>query len=75
LRTLLGGLDVLWAGVHCDPRVAAHREAARPDRVRGMAMTQAVAVHAGVVYDVEVDTTDCPALTCARRIAKPVAHD
>ena len=70
LRALLVGLDVLWAGVHCNPLVAADREAARPDRVRGMAMAQAVAVHAGVVYDVEVDTTDCPAIACARRIAE-----
>ncbi len=73
LRALLGGLDVLWAGVHCDPLVAANREAGRPERVRGMAMTQAVAVHAGVVYDVEVDTTDCSAIACARRIAEAAA--
>jgi chloramphenicol 3-O phosphotransferase len=73
LRALLGDLDVLWAGVHCDPQVAADREAARPDRIRGMAMAQALAVHAGVVYDVEVDTTDCPAADCARRIAEAVA--
>jgi chloramphenicol 3-O phosphotransferase len=73
LRALLGGLDVLWAGVHCDPLVAARREAARPERVRGMARTQAVAVHAGVVYNVEVDTTSCSAVACARRIAKAVA--
>ena len=72
LRTLLGDLDVLWAGVHCDPLVAANREAARPDRIRGMATTQAVTVHAGVVYDVEVDTTDCPAIACARQIAGAV---
>lgn len=70
LRGLLGDLDVLWAGVHCDPLVAASREAARQDRVRGMAMAQAVAVHAGVVYDVEVDTTICSAIACARRIAE-----
>jgi chloramphenicol 3-O phosphotransferase len=61
------------AGVHCDPLVAASREAARPERVRGMAVAQAIAVHAGVVYDVEVDTTDCPAIVCARRIADAVA--
>jgi chloramphenicol 3-O phosphotransferase len=73
LRRLLGDLDVLWAGVHCDPVVAASREAARPDRIPGMAMTQAAAVHAGVVYDVEVDTTDCSAVACARRIADAVA--
>src|SRR6185437_13990587 len=72
LRGLLDGLDVLWAGVHCDPRVAASREADRPERVRGMAMSQAVAVHTGVVYDVGVDTTECSAVACARLIAKAV---
>jgi chloramphenicol 3-O phosphotransferase len=72
LRGLLGDLDVLWAGVHCDPLVAARREAARPDRVPGMAMHQAVAVHAGVAYDIEVDTTDSSAIACARRIASAV---
>ena len=74
LRSLLGDLDVLWAGVHCDPRVAASREAARPDRVPGMAMIQGLAVHAGVVYDVEVDTTDYSAIACAARIADAVAR-
>jgi chloramphenicol 3-O phosphotransferase len=73
LRTLLGDLDVLWAGVHCDPLVAASREAARPDRIPGMATSQAVAVHAGVGYDVEVDTTDCSAMDGARRIAEAAA--
>ncbi len=73
LRGLLGDLDVLWVGVHCDPLVAASREGARPDRVPGMAMTQATAVHAGVAYDVEVDTTDCSSVACARRIAEAVA--
>jgi len=73
LRGLLGDLEVLWAGVRCDARVAADREAARPDRVPGMAMAQAVAVHAGVVYDVDVDSTDCSALACARQIAEAVA--
>jgi chloramphenicol 3-O-phosphotransferase len=38
-----------------------------------MAKTQAVGVHAGVGYDVEVDTTRCSALECARRIAASVA--
>lgn len=72
LRAMLGELDVLWVGVHCNPLVAAHRELARPDRIRGMAVNQAVAVHAGVVYDVEVDTTNCSAIDCARRIAEAV---
>jgi chloramphenicol 3-O phosphotransferase len=73
LRVALGDLDVLWAGVRCDPLVAADREAARPERIQGMARTQAVSVHAGVVYNVEVDTTSCSAVTCAHRIAEAVA--
>lgn len=73
VRSLLGDLDVLWAGVHCDPLVAASREAARPDRVPGRAMKQAAAVHAGVVYDVEVDTTAAAAADCARQIAGHVS--
>jgi chloramphenicol 3-O phosphotransferase len=72
LLDALSGLDVLWAGVHCDADVAAGREASRPDRVAGMARTQALAVHADVAYDVEVDTTTRSAVACARQIADAV---
>lgn len=65
----LGGLDVLWVGVHCDGPVAAGREIARGDRVRGMAAAQADLVHRGVAYDLEVDTTRTEAMACARTIA------
>jgi chloramphenicol 3-O phosphotransferase len=71
----LDGLPVLWAGVHCDPDVAAAREAARGDRVAGMARHQARQVHRGVRYDVTVDTTRTAALDCARRIAAHPAGD
>lgn len=64
-----GGLDVLWVGVRCASTVAAGREVARGDRVRGMAASQAEAVHRGVVYDLEVDTTHTESLDCAREIA------
>jgi chloramphenicol 3-O phosphotransferase len=72
LRTHLSGLAVLWVGVRCDPAVAAGRELARGDRVVGMAAAQAAVVHAGVVYDVEVDTTHTESLDCARTIAARV---
>lgn len=62
-------LDVLWVGVRCAPDVAAAREIARGDRVRGMAAAQADLVHRGVHYDLEVDTTHTESLTCARTIA------
>jgi chloramphenicol 3-O phosphotransferase len=69
LQAALNGLDLFWVGVHCDPNVAAAREMTRSDRVQGMAMAQAVAVHRGVTYDIEVDTTGCSASECASRIA------
>jgi chloramphenicol 3-O phosphotransferase len=65
----LQGVGVLWVGVRCDPVVAAAREARRIDRVPGMADKQAHGVHAGMGYDVEVDTTRTPADACARVIA------
>ena len=68
-RARLEGLSVLWVGVRCDPAVAAAREAARGDRIAGMAASQAVAVHEGVSYDVEVDTSDLGPDECARAIA------
>lgn len=64
----LAGLSVLWIGVHCDPAVAAAREAARDDRSAGMAASQALVVHEGVRYDLEVDTTSTSPIECARAI-------
>jgi len=72
LRALLEGLGVLWVGVRCDPEIAAGREIARGDRMTGMAASQAAMVHQGVVYDLEVDTSQTEALDCARAIAARV---
>ena len=74
LRAARDGLSVLQVGVHCDPLVAAGREAGRPDRIPGMAPAQATAVHAGVVYGLEAGTAGWSALECARRIARSVAR-
>ncbi|MER6214852.1 MULTISPECIES: chloramphenicol phosphotransferase CPT [unclassified Streptomyces] len=68
-RDALEGLRVLWVGVRCEAEVAAAREIARGDRPSGMALAQADAVHRGVVYDLEVDTTHTESLDCARAIA------
>ena len=65
-------LDVLWVGVRCESTVAAGREIARGNRVRGMAALQAEMVHRGVVYDLEVDTSHMESLDCARAIAAHV---
>jgi chloramphenicol 3-O phosphotransferase len=71
-QKVLGGLDVLWVGVRCESAVAAGREIARGDRVRGMAASQAEVVHRGVTYDLEVDTTHTESLESARAIAARV---
>ncbi|MFG2912186.1 chloramphenicol phosphotransferase CPT [Kitasatospora sp. NPDC048298] len=72
-RAALKGLDVLWVGVRCDPAVAARREAARGDRVAGMAAAQAKAVHLGVAYDLVVDSSRAAVADCARAVAARVA--
>lgn len=68
----LHDLPVLWVGVHCDATVAAGRELARGDRPIGMAASQATAVHRGVTYDLEIDTTHTESIECARMIAARV---
>ncbi|MYW67896.1 chloramphenicol phosphotransferase CPT [Streptomyces sp. SID8379] len=66
------GLGVLWVGVRCDAQVAARREAARGDRIAGMAERQAESVHQGVTYDLVVDTSRTEPRACAREIAARV---
>ncbi len=72
VRAHLDGLQVLWVGVRCDPEIAAGREVARGDRLGGMATLQAEAVHQGVTYNLEVDTSLTESLQCARAIAARV---
>lgn len=56
-RAALGLVPTAWIGVHAPAAVAAAREKARADRVPGMAAQQAEQVHAGIHYDLEVDTS------------------
>ncbi|MFE9864150.1 chloramphenicol phosphotransferase CPT [Streptomyces sp. NPDC005506] len=71
-QQVLGGLQVLWVGVRCDAPTAAGREIARGDRVAGMAVSQADAVHRGMFYDLEVDTAHTESMECARTIVTRV---
>ncbi|WP_329000478.1 chloramphenicol phosphotransferase CPT [Kribbella sp. NBC_00709] len=68
-RDAIGDLETVWVGVHCDPEVAAQRELARGDRAPGMAEGQALIVHQGITYDIEVDTSHTESIECARTIA------
>jgi chloramphenicol 3-O phosphotransferase len=52
----LEGFEKLWIGVRCDPETAVVREARRQSRLPGTARHQALAVHSGVRYDIEVDS-------------------
>ena len=71
-QVALADVSVLWVGVRCDPAVATERERCRDDRIAGMALSQSQLVHAGMSYDVQVDTSDTSAVECARRIAQLV---
>jgi chloramphenicol 3-O phosphotransferase len=71
-QAALADVTVLWVGVRCDATVASDREQQRENRVTGMAQLQAQMVHAGIEYDMEVDTTKTPSVECARRIATRV---
>lgn len=74
LAAVLRGLDVLWVGVRCDPAVAAAREGARSDRIAGMAASQAVKVHEGVVYDIVVDSATASVEECANAVLRHVGQ-
>ncbi|MEO7000955.1 MAG: chloramphenicol phosphotransferase CPT [Ktedonobacterales bacterium] len=71
-QAALASVSVLWVGVYCDSAVATEREKGRGDRITGMAVLQARMVHAGIAYDVEVDTSEMSAMKCAQRIAQLV---
>lgn len=64
----LAGLDVLFVGVRCPLEVLEQRERERRDRTLGQARAQYDVVHAGMAYDVEVDTAICSPDECARQI-------
>jgi chloramphenicol 3-O phosphotransferase len=69
-RAALGSLPVGWVAIRCDPAAAAEREGRRGDRVSGMASSQALAVHEGIEYDLEVDTTSLSPATAAQQIQR-----
>ena len=72
-RDAIGDVETVWVGVRCAPEVVAGRELARGDRAVGMAEKQALIVHEGVTYDVEVDSAHAESIDCARTIARYLA--
>lgn len=67
---LLAGLRVFKVGVTAPLDVLEVREAARGDRLIGLARRQVDRVHAGRAYDLEVDTAAHSPEACAALIAE-----
>jgi chloramphenicol 3-O phosphotransferase len=67
-RGLLSAFDLHVVGVIAPLEVLEAREAARADRLPGLARWQYPRVHKGVDYDLDVDTSQLTPLECARRI-------
>jgi chloramphenicol 3-O phosphotransferase len=65
---LLSAFDLRLVGVMAPLEVLEAREAQRADRLPGLARWQHARVHAGMRYDLEVDTSALSPLECARRI-------
>jgi chloramphenicol 3-O phosphotransferase len=64
----LGGLDVVKVGVFAPLKILEAREAARGDRMIGLARWQYDRVHKDMTYDLEVDTSRATAMACAEMI-------
>ena len=67
-RRRLAAHDLMVVEVKAPLDVLEAREAARGDRLIGLALWQYGLVHAGIVYDFEVDTATASPEHCARRI-------
>ena len=70
-REVLADLEVWFVGVRCARGVVEEREAKRPGRFPGTAISHFDTVHAhGLAYDIEVDTSHLDPSSCARQIAQ-----
>lgn len=65
----LAGFQVCFVGVTCPLPELERREKSRGDRVAGSASEQHYRTHAGVQYDVVVDTMSASSRECAVKIA------
>lgn len=70
---LLAPFTVNMVGVHCPLQVLEERERQRGDRLVGLARWQYDRAHAGVTYDVSVDTSTATPEACARKVARTLA--
>lgn len=67
---LLASHHLRWIGVHAPLDVLEARERGRQDRLPGLARWQFGRVHAGMIYDFEIDTATATPQQAARAIAE-----
>ena len=71
----LSKMEVICVGVHCSQDELERRERMRGNRLIGRAQEQLRQglVHALGIYDLEVDTTNRPALECAEEVKRHIS--
>jgi len=70
----LAGVPVAFVRVYCPPAELARREQARGDRLLGLAAWQRERIDAGMVYDLELDTSQYTPDECAQRVLQLIAN-
>jgi chloramphenicol 3-O phosphotransferase len=74
VRELAAEQERVWlVGVRCSLEELERREQARTNRQSGLAREQFESIHAGALYDIEVDTTAASPEDCARAIKARLA--
>ena len=74
IRNRLKEFDPFIVCVKADQTIVNEREKQRGDRAIGLAASQAKTIHAGVVYDFEVDTSHITAKEAAEKIAQAYSN-
>jgi chloramphenicol 3-O phosphotransferase len=70
---LLSGFELFLVGLFAPLEVLEARERARGDRMIGLARWQYERVHAGIAYDLEIDTSRATPQECAETIRRRFA--
>jgi chloramphenicol 3-O phosphotransferase len=73
-RAELVGLNWLLVGIFAPLQVLEERERIRGDRLKGEARAQVDVIHAGIDYDLTLDTASQSPEECARAILKALAR-
>lgn len=73
LFRILDGIPTYLIGVRCSEKELCRRELLRGDRKQGSAIKSNNRVHVNMIYDIEIDTTNANADSCAKCISEHVS--